>query len=109
VIATGTSVAVTQQIPARAALNVATRLGVVYLPAAIVGLAVAVLGRPQRRARRAPAIVAAVVALGAVLQLLHALLPGESRGLPAVGPLAHATGAFAGLALLFAARGLARR
>jgi lysyl-tRNA synthetase class 2 len=114
-VATGISLAITRQIPARDALHVADRLGVVYLPAAIVGLAVALLGRSDRRGRRAPAIVAAVVAMGAALQLLHTLLPGESEGLlrdltpDAVGPLARAAGVFSALALLFAARGLARR
>jgi lysyl-tRNA synthetase, class II len=114
-LATGISLAITRQIPARDALQVADRLGVTYLPAAIVGLAVALLGRSERRGRRAPAIVAAVVGIGAALQLLHTLLPGESEGLlrdltpDAVGPLARAAGAFAALALLFAARGLVRR
>ena len=56
-----------------------------------------------------------VVATGAALDLLHYVLPGESYMLlrnltpDAVGPLARAAAAFAGLALLYAARGLARR
>jgi lysyl-tRNA synthetase class 2 len=114
-LAAGISLATTRQIPARDALHVADRLGSIYLPAAIVGLAVALLGRSERRGGRAPAIVAAVVALGAALQLVHTLLPGEGAGLlrsltpHAVGPLSRAAGASAGLALLFAARGLARR
>src|SRR6266851_239574 len=55
---------------------------------------------------------AAVAALGAALQLVHTLLPGEGAGLlrsltpHAVGPLSRAAGASVGLALLFAARGL---
>jgi len=114
-ITTGTSLAITRQIPLRDALHVAGKLGVVYLPAAIVGLIVAAFGRSESRRRRAPAIVAVFVATGAALMLLHTLLPGESTGAlrsltpAAVGPLTRAAGASAGLALLFAARGLARR
>jgi len=114
-VMTGTSLAITRQIPMRDALHVAGKLGVVYLPAAIVGVVVAAFGRAENPRRRAPAIVAVVVATGAALMLLHTLLPGEStdalRSLTpaAVGPLTRAAGASAGLALLFAARGLARR
>jgi lysyl-tRNA synthetase class 2 len=114
-IATGTSLAITRQIPLRDGLHVAGKLGVVYLPAAVVGLVVAAFGRSERRRGRAPAIVAVVVATGAALQVLHALIPGESTGVlrsltpAAVAPLTRAAGASAGLALLFAARGLARR
>jgi lysyl-tRNA synthetase class 2 len=114
-LTTGTSLAITRQIPLRDALHVAGKLGVVYLPAAMVGLVVAAFARSESRRRRAPAIVAVFVATGAALQLLHTLLPGEGAGIlrsvtpAAVGPLARAAGASAGLALLFAARGLARR
>ena len=114
-LTTGLSLAITRQIPARDALHAAAKLGVVYLPAAIVGLVVAAFGRSQVRRRRAPMIVATCVAMGGALQLLHTLLPGESAGVlrdvtpEAVGPLARAAAASAGLALLFAARGLARR
>jgi lysyl-tRNA synthetase, class II len=114
-VETGISLAITRQIPARDALHVAGKLGVVYLPAAIVGIVVAGFGRSQGRRRRGPAIVAAFVAAGAALQLLHTLLPGEGAGIlrsltpNAVGPLERAAAASAGLALLFAARGLVRR
>ncbi len=112
---TGTSIAITQQIPARDALHAAVRLEAVYLPIALVGLGVALIARPQAGGRRAPAIVAAVVAVAATLDLLHSLLPDDGgavlRGFTpdAVGPLAHAAGALAGVALLLASRGLARR
>ena len=114
-LATGTSLAITRQIPERDALHTAGKLGVVYLPAAIVGLVVAAVGRSDGQRRRAPALVAAFVAAAASLQLLHTVLPGGGFGVlrsvapEAVLPLTRATGAFAGLALLFAARGLARR
>jgi hypothetical protein len=39
-VATGTSLAITRQIPERDALQVAGKLGVIYLPAAIVGVVV---------------------------------------------------------------------
>ena len=114
-IATGTSLAITRQIPERGALHVAGKLGVVYLPAAIVGLVVAAVGRSEGQRRRAPVVVAAFVAAGASLQLLHTVLPGGGGGVvrsltpDGVLPLTRAAGAFTGLALLFAARGLARR
>jgi lysyl-tRNA synthetase, class II len=114
-LATGTSLAITRQVPERDALHVAGRLGVVYLPAAIVGLVMAAIGRSDGQRRRAPAVVAAFVAAGASLQLLHTVLPGGGGGVlrslapDAVVPLTRAAGAFTGLALLFAARGLARR
>jgi lysyl-tRNA synthetase, class II len=115
-VATGVSLAITRQIPARDALAVAGRLGVVYLPAAIVGVVVAGFGRRERLGRRGPVMVAAIVAVAAALQLMHAVLPpGDEHGLlriytpEAVGRLANAAGACVVVALLFAARGLARR
>jgi lysyl-tRNA synthetase class 2 len=112
---TGISIAVVRQIPLRDALDAASRLQAVYLPAALVALAVAALAPAHRRGRRAPLLVASVVAAGASLNLLHTILPGDDAGLlhsltpDAVGPLARAAGALAGVALLVAARGLARR
>jgi lysyl-tRNA synthetase class 2 len=112
---TGISLAITRQVPARAALHAAERLQAIYLPAAIVGICVALIGRPRNDSRRAPAIVAMLVASAAGLELLHSLLPGESAGVlrdltpDAAGPLSRAAGTFAGVALLFASRGLARR
>jgi lysyl-tRNA synthetase class 2 len=114
-LATGISLAVTRQISVRDALHVSERLGAVYLPAVLVSLAVALIAVPRSQARRAPAIVALVVAAAAVLELFHAMLPGRDDGLlrsftpDAVGPLSRAACCFAGLTLLFAARGLARR
>jgi lysyl-tRNA synthetase class 2 len=114
-VTTGISLAVTRQIAAREALRIAERLGAVYLPAVLVALAVALIARPGGHGRRSPAIVALVVAAAACLELLHAILPGSDEGVlrsltpDAAGPLSHAACCFAGLALLFAARGLARR
>lgn len=111
----GLSIAVTRQIPVRNALHIAMGLESVYIPAVLVGLMAAVLAGANPSRRRSPVIVSTLVAAAALLDLVHAILPGEPRGLvhdltpDAIGPLAHAAGAFAGLALLFAARGLARR
>jgi lysyl-tRNA synthetase class 2 len=110
---TGVSIAVVRQVSAQDAFDVAARLGAVYLPAAVVAVAVAAIAT-ARRTVRAPGLVALLVGVGAALNLLHAVLPGENAGLlrnvtpDAVGPLAHAAGVVASVALLVAARGLAR-
>ncbi|MGZ4402828.1 MAG: phosphatidylglycerol lysyltransferase domain-containing protein, partial [Gaiellaceae bacterium] len=111
---TGVSVAVVRQISARDAFDVAARLSAVYLPAVIVGLGAAALAVGRRR-ERAPVLVGVLVGVGALLNLVHAVLPGENTGLvhnltpDAVGPFAHAVGVVASVALLVAARGLVRR
>jgi lysyl-tRNA synthetase class 2 len=111
---TGVSVAVVRQISARSAFDVAARLSAVYLPAAIVALGAAALAVGRRR-ERAPVVVGTLVGIGALLNLVHAVIPGENVGLvrdftpDAVGPFAHAVGVVASVALLVAARGLVRR
>jgi lysyl-tRNA synthetase class 2 len=111
---TGVSVAVVRQVSARDAFDVAARLSAVYLPAAIVALGAAVLG-VGRRGQRAPVVVGAIIGVGALLNLVHAVIPGENKGLirnvtpDAIGPFAHAVGVVASVALLVAARGLVRR
>jgi lysyl-tRNA synthetase class 2 len=113
-VANGVSVAVVQQVSAHAAFDTAARLESTYLPGAFVALACAGLARRARR-RETPFVVPALVATGAALNLLHAMLPGEDQGLlrsftpDANGPLAHAAGVLLGVALLVASRGLARR
>jgi lysyl-tRNA synthetase class 2 len=110
----GVSMAVVRQIPVRPALDIAARLQLVYLSAAVVALGAAALARP-RRVERAPILVAAVVASGGLLNLIHGMLPGRNAGIlhgitpDAVGPLAKASGVFAAVAMLVASRGLARR
>lgn len=115
-LANGVSIAVTRQISVRDALDVAARLEGTYLGPALVALAVALLAAGRSRpGRRGPVLVAALVAAGASLDLLHTMLPGDDSGLlrnltpDAVGPLARAAGVLTGVALLVAARGLARR
>lgn len=113
--ATATSVAVTRQVPDGHALHAATRLEAVYLPAALIGIVLAAATRPRPHRRRLPLLLALCLAAAACLDLLHHVLPGYRRGLwysltpDAIGSLAAAAGVCAGLALLVAARGLARR
>ncbi|HEX7084130.1 MAG TPA: phosphatidylglycerol lysyltransferase domain-containing protein [Gaiellaceae bacterium] len=112
---TAFAIAVVRQVSAQAALDAASHVEAVYLPAALAGVAGALLALPRRRRHRAPLLVATLVAVAGGLDLVHAMLPGENEGLvrtltpDAVGPLARASGALVGLALLVAARGLARR
>lgn len=111
---TGVSIAVVRQVSARDAFDVAARLSAVYLPAAIVGVGAAALAVGRRRERVA-VVVGFAVGVGALLNLLHSVLPGDNSGLlrnvtpDAVGPLARAAGVVASVALLVAARGLVRR
>ena len=65
---TGVSIAVVRQIPLRDALDAASRLQAIYVPAALVALAVAALAPARARGQRAPLLVASVVAVGAVLE-----------------------------------------
>jgi lysyl-tRNA synthetase class 2 len=110
----GVSMAIVRQIAVRPALDIAARLQLVYLAAAVVALGAAALAS-DRRVERAPLVVAAVVASGGLLNLIHGVLPGRNFGLlhsltpDAVGPLAKASGVFAAAAMLVASRGLARR
>ena len=114
-LASGVSIAVVRQVAAHDAFDAAARMPATYLPFVLVALAAAGLGMRRHTASRSPLIVATLVAAAGSLNLLHAVLPGGDRGLlrsltpDAVGPLAHATSIFAAIALLVAARGLARR
>ena len=69
----------------------------------------------RQRSGRGPLVVAWLVAAAGALNVLHAVLPGDDDGLlrsltpDAVGPLARAAAVLTGIALLLAARGLARR
>jgi len=111
----GVSIAVVRQIAARDAFDAAARLHAVYLAAALAGLGGAVAGVARGGSRRGPAVIAWLVAAGGVLNVLHAVLPGDDAGWlrsltpDAVGPLARAVAVVTGIALLVASRGLARR
>jgi len=112
---TGIAIAVVRQISVRDALDLASRRQAVYAPAVLVAVAAALLAPRRHVGRRAPFVVATVVAAGAVLNIVHGVLPGDDGGLlhsltpDAVGPLAHAAGVLVAVASLVAARGLARR
>jgi lysyl-tRNA synthetase class 2 len=111
----GVSVAVVRQVSLRSALDIAVHVHASYVAAAAVAIASALLAPPKTGVARAPFLVGAVVALAGVLNLLHAILPGRDSGIlhsmtpDAAGPLAHAAGALAAIAMLVAGRGLARR
>lgn len=111
----GFSIAVVRQIPARDAFDRAAHVHAVYVAATIAALAGALVTASARRSGRAPLVVGWLVAIAGGLNVLHAVLPGENGGLlrsltpDAVGPLARAAAVLTGIALLLAARGLARR
>ena len=111
----GVSIAIVRQVSLQSALDSAGRSQAVYLSGAAVAVGTAAVATARRAEARAPILVATVVALGGLLNLLHAVVPGDDSGIlhtitpDAVGPLAHAAGIFAAVALLIAARGLARR
>jgi lysyl-tRNA synthetase class 2 len=110
----GVSLAIVRQVPLQDTLDAAGRMKVVYLSGAVAALGAAALAT-ARRDERSPLVVSTIVALGGLLNLIHAVIPGHNRGLlpeltpDAVGPLAHAAAAFAAVAMLVASRGLARR
>jgi hypothetical protein len=107
-IETGVAIAIVRQVPFRDALDVASRREAVYLPAVLVAVAAAVLAPRRRVGRRAPFIVASIVAAGALLNVLHAIIPGDDEGLlhsltpDVVGPLAQAAGVLVAVAMLVA-------
>ncbi|HEX6762462.1 MAG TPA: phosphatidylglycerol lysyltransferase domain-containing protein [Gaiellaceae bacterium] len=113
--ALASSIAIVRQIPAQQALDAAARSSSVYAAAAIAALGGALLARPDRRRPAGPLLIAALVACAGALDLAHGILPGDNEGVvraltpDAVGPLTRATAALVGLALIVAARGLARR
>jgi len=113
--ALASSIATVRQIPAQQALDAAARSSSVYAAAAIAALGGALLAGPDRRRPIAPQLIAALVSFAGALDLAHGILPGENQGVmraltpDAVGPFTRAAATLIGLALLVAARGLARR
>jgi lysylphosphatidylglycerol synthetase-like protein (DUF2156 family) len=117
-VATGLSILVVRQIPASDAFEAAWRVPAVYLAAAVAGLGGALLGRRREVvSRRAPAILAILVAVSGILDVASAITPAiDSRlklvegATPTVVPkLASALVVPAGLVLVLLARGLWRR
>lgn len=107
---------VVRQIPAHQAFAAAAHLRAVNLPAALAGLAGALGGRARFSARpRAPLVLSWFTAVAGLLGILDAILPEHRHTLVSdlaperVHPLTTALVVPLGLALLVAARGLARR
>jgi len=112
----GLSILIVRQIPAHQAFHAAAAEQAVVIPAALAGLAGALLGRVRTSARpRAPLPVAWFVAAVGLLGIVDAVLPEHRRSLVTALDPAHFHGlskgivAPLGFALLVAARGLARR
>jgi lysyl-tRNA synthetase, class II len=112
----GVSLAIVRQVSLHAAFHSAAQARAVYAPALLAGLGGALCGRPRSSARpRVPVLLAWGVAAAGALGLADALLPSrEATFLSALAPSAilPVTSALLGpfaLALLAAARGLARR
>ena len=112
---TGASIAIVRQIPAEDAFRAAAAVRAVYVPAAVVGLAGALVGRARPPARpRSPLILASLTVVAGLLGLLDAIIPERSQTLlaqlaPGVHPLARSLEGPLALALLYVAPGLARR
>jgi len=114
---TGVSLLVVRQISAHEAFRIAAHLRAAYLPAAIAGLAAAFVGRRRESTEsRSPLLLAALVATAGGLSVLDGILPAHHHhnllgqlSLARVTPVASALVAPLGLALIVAARGLARR
>ena len=114
-LANGTSIAVVRQVAADHAFDVAARLESTYLPATLVAVACALLAVERTRRDKTTLFVPTIVAVAGALDLVHVLLPGDAAGLmrdftpDASGLSPRAAGAPLSVALLVAARGLARR
>ena len=113
---TGLSLLIVRQIPAHQALHAAAGQKAVYLPATLAGLAGALGGRAHDLPRpRSPLVLAWFVAAAGALGLIDAIVPDRRSVLvSALAPehvhgISEALVAPLGLALLLAARGLARR
>jgi lysyl-tRNA synthetase class 2 len=115
-LATGVSLLVVRQVPAHEAFHAAATLRAVFLPALLAGLAGAICGRARTTSRpRAPLVLSVFVAAAGLVGVLDGILPKHGATLldelapDRVHPLTSALVAPVGLALLAAARGLARR
>jgi len=111
----GVSILVVRQIPAHDAFHVAAQIRADYVPALLAGLAGALLGVSRGNGRsRAPLLLSVAVAAAGALGVLDGILPSHGQSLlqtlapGAVHPLTNALVAPLGLALILAARGLAR-
>jgi lysyl-tRNA synthetase, class II len=115
-LASGASLVVVRQIPVHEALDAAVRFRPIYAAALLAGLAGAICGRRRFSLRsRAPGVLAVGVAAAGTLGLIAAVFPLHHHSVVAVmppsrlRPLTHALVAPLSVALLLAARELARR
>ena len=114
---TWVSLVVVRQVANRQAFHAAIHVPALYLAAGLIGLGCAVLGRTDSRpSRRAPLVLAALVAVAGILDIASATTPelsGRINLIEAVTPnvvpgLASALIVPTGLALIVLARGLRR-
>jgi lysyl-tRNA synthetase, class II len=112
---TGVSILAVRQVAAEDAFRAAAGLHAVYVPAALAGLAGALLGSTRRRRLpRAPLVVAWFVAVAGLLAIVDAILPSYSDTLigslaPGAQTVAQSLEGPLGAALLAVAPRLARR
>ena len=113
---TGLSFFIVRQVPADQAFHAAATQQAVYVPALLAGLAGALCGRARSTERpRSPLVLSWFVAAVGLLGVLDAILPNDRGSVIAALAPEHVHGvtvalvAPVGLALLVAARGLARR
>jgi lysyl-tRNA synthetase, class II len=115
-LVTGISLLIVRQVPADQAFHAAALERAIYIPAALAGLAGALMGRARLCVRpRSPLVLSWFVAAAGLLGVLDAVLPDQRQAL--IGSLApervhgisEALVAPLGLALVVLARGLARR
>ena len=110
----GVSILVVRQISAHEAFHAAAAEKAVVIPAALAGLAGALLGRRAKTGVRSRTVLSFFVAAVGVLALLDALLPEHRQSLIAAVDAAHVHGLSKALvaplagALLLTARGLGR-
>jgi lysyl-tRNA synthetase, class II len=110
----GISILIVRQIPAHAAFKAAAPERAVVIPAALAGIAGAVLGRRGSSRVRSRTVLAFLVAAVGVLALIDALFPEHRQSLVIAADPAHVHGLSKALvaplagALLLTARGLAR-
>jgi lysyl-tRNA synthetase, class II len=117
-VTTWVSLVVVRQVADRQAFHAALHVPALYLAAGLVGLGAALLARTEaRRSRRAPIVLAALVAAAGILDIASAVTPelaDRVKLIEGVAPnvvpgLASALIVPTGLALIVLARGLRRR
>jgi lysyl-tRNA synthetase, class II len=117
-VTTWVSLVVVRQVADRQAFHAALHVPALYLAAGLVGLGAALLARTEaRRSRRAPIVLAALVAAAGILDVASAVTPelaDRVKLIEGVAPnvvpgLASALIVPTGLALIVLARGLKRR